>query len=189
MADEEEKSDISFEQHARDLQHDNVFAESVKRAQHENYLGTLKTVELVVRNHVNMSLNAMQQLTDPVDQKRSMGRIGKQFGKIMLGKDENYPGVPGWNQEGRIDVSLAESLNLLDKEPDVRMSHVLLLIMDDVLDLALMVGNGTAVLEEQVRGQLDSLMERWAGVLVGYSNETQLATVLGSESTEQLEGE
>lgn len=174
MTEEEQTSEERQKQRDADV----PFVQALQNASNPNYLGDVQLLQTMLRFYGKQAIDALAE-KNQVDYKGDLQKIANRVSKILLGDDKSYTVVPGWNQPGRIDVALAESLGLDETNPQERMAHAFLLMVGDLTDIAYDAG-ANGILDEQWQGSVDALFERYALIFAGLDDAGQAALMLSN---------
>lgn len=134
------------------------------------YLGDPTVVEALLRLVLSEATKVINQ--DPTKGKKKIRSLCRHAAKVLLGYEEAYAPVPGWNEPGAIDEFAAKWLGSAEADPVTRLEHTVLKLVLEALD----IGDYAAtpgVLPEQWKWQLDAMMQKYVGVLMGIDLPTQ----------------
>jgi hypothetical protein len=130
------------------------------------YLGDTETVEALLRGAVADVMGVMRPDVPADKRVNAVRKKSKEVGLILLGLDPAYAPVRKWNAPGGIDTHCAKWLALGDQDPADVMTHALVKLFGEVLDVANYAAE-PGVLDEQWRFQIDGLIERYLALFTG----------------------
>lgn len=90
----------------------------------------------------------------------------RRLARILLGLEEGFLGVPGWNQPGGIDAAVAERLHLSETDPEERLVSALRGLQLDAKLAAYMALKGAAesewhgLIQDTVKGLVEVFLPR-----------------------------
>lgn len=167
---------------------EHLFTVALEAAKTGQYLGSRETVDAIVRFGV---MDFLSRYPDAKDQKgriRAMARPARVIARVLLGRNKNYVAVSGWNQPGGIDAFCAVHLGCGETDPDLRMEQSIIKLFNELLEVAEIAGDDD-VLEEQVQGPFNDVIEKYVQVFLGVSPAQQDAMMLVPSREEQEEME
>ena len=135
------------------MKDDNAFAEAAKVAGAENYLGDYRRVEKWLREQGRIFLGALREGSAPID---AAMPVAKTIATVLLGKDPAWTPIPGWNEPGGIDESLAMAMESEETNPEEVLEQWAVSFMSELLAVAKYAGQPN-VTPEQWQWQADEV--------------------------------
>jgi hypothetical protein len=169
MADDEKPMSDAEREEQRNA--DIPFVEAMQAISGQNYLGELSTLQIMLKLRLKDAFDAIQS-NQGTSIETAILTIAGRVARILLGGDDKYTAVPGWNQPGRIDVAMSESMGLADTDPHTRIEHAFMRFVCDALEVTDFAGT-SGVLDEQWIQSLSVLIDRYALRFMGVSDVTQ----------------
>lgn len=152
------------------LAEERLFEESLnqKTQTKKNYLGDRQTIETMLRFYMADLLERLDEASTEKEKKQVIDEVTKEVGKILLGKEgRKFTPVRKWNKFHFIDKFLAKWLGLKETDPDERMQHAVLKMVDELLDIVNFAGT-PGVLDEQWQPAYDELITKYTSLFLGY---------------------
>ena len=128
-----------------------------------NYLGSFQFVQSLLKRKANEFLEAVDSGTNPGDAAKPAAQF---LARALLGGDPEYPGVPGWNTPGAIDLAIAQAMELDDGSPMEVMEHWAVALFTELLQVA-NYADEPGVTPEQWQWQAADVYETFTKMALG----------------------
>ena len=153
------------------------------------YLGDVQTVQAILRAKIGSVCDELAQTTDSKKQERIIHRAGRAMASVFLGENPLCKHVPGWNEPGLIDESLAEWLSIAEEDPDERIAHAFVMLLMEMMNVG-DIAEKTGMPDGQWQPAAAAVMGRYAAMFAGQAPASQDAMLFGnSEPLEYKEEE
>lgn len=92
--------------------------------------------------------------------------LAKWLADVLLGKDPDYPGMPGWNEPGGIDRFVAGQVGAEETDPEIVLEHMATSLFAEVAQVAAYAGED-GVTDEQWQWQYEDALDRFTRLCLG----------------------
>lgn len=155
-----------------DKSNDRPFLAALKDAGHDTYLGDMEVVEYLVRLYIKSVVDSLEGVTVAKAQRRRIEQRARRMARIFLGKNKAYVPVHRWNEPGAIDEFCATWTGLAERDPMDRMEHFFVKLFREIMDV-MVYADVDGILEEQWEWQLQAIVQRYVGFLLGIDRPMQ----------------
>ena len=138
--------------------------ESIEMSALPNYLGSVETVERLLRDFLNAALNRRSVgHPDYVPEKSNANDMDvaetKRLAEIFLGGSPDYPAPQPWNYPGGVDAFIGEQLNIDESDPIIRLQTALLKLLTAFYQMI--------QAPPEKHWEIDAIIEQWRNWLLG----------------------
>ncbi len=158
-----------------------VFITTLRQSEKENYLGSYKNLDSLLR----LVVSAVTGAKTDKETKAQVKIQAKKLAGILLGKDKEFLPIHNWNSAGHIDMFLAKWLGIPDTDPEDRVESAVLDFILEILGIADYAG-ADGVLPEQWQFQVEASIQKFVYLFLGVDIPTQAIMVLGTEQAKEM---
>ena len=153
-------------------EHNAALEAGIAQAAKPNYLGDIQVIEFLLRDFVQRALARRNPPEDPKPNTEKDSEDALKLASIFLGQDPQYAPMPGWNEPGKIDVWIAQELNVQDDTPQLVVACAFVEFLTEMYELYNYACEPDTK-PEQWEPQIDAITEHWRNVLLGVKEPTE----------------
>lgn len=163
-----------------------LFTNALKAQAAGNYLGDREVVEAILRYIVGKYFDRIKAKDVPDTRLRLLKEATRESVPIFLGDDKKYVPLRNWNQRGAIDAFLAKWTGSSETDPELRVTHAILKMIQELQDLAEYAATD-GVLEEQWNWQVGAILNKYTSLFMGIDLPTQATMEIYSKEPPEQE--
>jgi len=137
-------------------------AKALSDALPKNYLGDVTVVERLLRGLAFFTLENWRDISK--GQKKVISKA-RRLGRLFLGADKKYVGIPGWNTPGGIDIFLYSKFPFDNSTPEASVACAVNEFLEETTDLMAMEQLGKS--DAELSARLQGLIRRYTGFFLG----------------------